>query len=577
MSLTAGPDDFQLADYGGVLRRRWWLVLVVAIIGAVAGAGYLKTAHKVYEANASVYVTATSATSNQVANGRTTGAVNLDTEAQVVQSTAVAQAAAKLMHSSEPITKLINRVNVTVPPNSQVLSISCQEPSPDAAATCAESFAKAYLSYSSATTIAAINSQLSSLQSRISGLESNSAKLTSEVAILPVNSTQRATAEEQLNSYHNQLSSLNSQVAGLTADLSDPSGGSIISDAVPPASATSPKALLILPSGLLAGLIIGLILAFIIDRRDHRVRKPRDVSQLNVPVLMSLPLKGSAPQLAIAAPRSREGRHFAELAHVLTGSLGSGHHVILVTDATEGQGAGFVAANLAVALARTQPDVTLVCGNVEGSVIPGMAGLPSGPGLTEVLAGLMSTGEVSQFLAAAPRLQVIMPGSAAGVEAGELQQDAVEELFTALRAEARYVVVEAPPVPSGSDVYTLAQVADTTVLVVEMPRTRSDQVLDSVQHFEKMDAPVPGAVLLPSPKAVARGDGPSRVPAGNVRPERPEHVAAPVPHDVAPATGSGSKTLPFARVSSDEDGGTAGDPDGDWTAAEGAPSFLRGN
>ena len=36
-----------------------------------------------------------------MANGRTTGAVNLDTQAQVVQSTAVAQAAAKLMHSTD--------------------------------------------------------------------------------------------------------------------------------------------------------------------------------------------------------------------------------------------------------------------------------------------------------------------------------------------------------------------------------------------------------------------------------------------------------------------------------------------
>ena len=46
---------------------------------------------------------------------------------------------------------------------------------------------------------------------------------------------------------------------------------------------------------------------------------------------------------------------------MLTGSLGAGSHVILVTGSVPGHGASLVAANLAVALSRNQPDVTLVC------------------------------------------------------------------------------------------------------------------------------------------------------------------------------------------------------------------------
>ena len=66
-----------------------------------------------------MYVTATSGTVNQVANGRTTGAVNLDTQAQVVQSAAVAQAAAKLMRTADPAPGSSARVSVAVPANSQ--------------------------------------------------------------------------------------------------------------------------------------------------------------------------------------------------------------------------------------------------------------------------------------------------------------------------------------------------------------------------------------------------------------------------------------------------------------------------
>ena len=199
-----------------------------------------------------MYVTANGGTANQVAGGRTTGTVNLDTEAQVVQSATVAQAAAKLMHVTETLPQLIKRVSVTVPANSQVLSISCQASSATGAASCAQSFAQAFLSYTSSSTSASANSQISALQSKISALESASAKLTVEVGSLPDNSPQRAAAQEQLNSDQGQLSSLNSQVAQLTAELTNPSGGSIISNAIPPSSASSPKPLLIFPSGLLA-------------------------------------------------------------------------------------------------------------------------------------------------------------------------------------------------------------------------------------------------------------------------------------------------------------------------------------
>jgi uncharacterized protein involved in exopolysaccharide biosynthesis/Mrp family chromosome partitioning ATPase len=501
----------RLTDYTGTLRRRWWLILLVTIIATAGAAGYFKTAHKVYTATAAVYVTASSSgTAGQVANSRTTSAINLDTEAQVVQSATVAQAADKLMHSTDNVQLLLRRVSVTVPANSQVLSISCQASSADGAASCAQAFAQAYLNYSSNSTTAAIKSQISTLQSNISALESGSAKLKVAIANLPSNSPQRASDNEELTSQHSQLGSLNGQIATLTANLADPSGGSIISNATPPLTATSPKALLIIPSGVLGGLLVGLVLAYLVDRRHRRIRRPDDVTRLNVPVLMSLPLRKFTPELTIADHRSPTGRSFSELAHMLTGSLGAGSHVVLVTGSAPGHGASMVAANLAAALSRHQPDVTLVCGDLEGSVIAQMAGVRSGRGLTDVLAGDVPAETVGRHPAAAPRLTVITPGTAE-TEAEELRQDAVEHLLNGLRGVDRWVIIEAAPVTSGPDVYTLALAADAAILVAETPGTHSAQVLDSVEHLDKMGTTVLGAVLLPSPRSPSRG--PASIPA----------------------------------------------------------------
>ena len=517
MVQTSGPQDLRLADYTGALRRRWWLIVVVAVIGTLGAAGYFKTAHKVYTATASVYVTASSGGSaSEVANGRTTSTVNLDTEAQVVQSVTVAQAADKLMHSTDNVQLLLRRVSVAVPANSQVLAISCRASTPADAASCAQAFAQAYLNYSSDSTTASLKGQITTLQSSTSTMQSDSAKLKVAIANLPANSPQRASDNEQLTSDQNQLSTLNGQIATLTADLADPSGGSIISNATPPLTATSPKALLILPSGVLGGLLIGLVLAYLVDRRDRRIRGPRDLTRLNVPVLMSLPLRKFRPELAIAEHRSPTGRSFSELAHMLTGSLGAGSHVILVTGSVPGHGASLVAANLAAALSRHQPDVTLVCADLEGSVVALMAGVRPGRGLTDVLAGDVPVEAIGWHPAAAPRLTVITPGTA-GTEAEDLRQDAVEELLNGLRGEDRWVIIEAAPVTSGPDVYTLALTADAAILVAETPGTHSDQVLDSVEHLDKMGVTVLGAVLLPSPRSTGQRPAPIVAAKGRVQ------------------------------------------------------------
>jgi len=571
------PQDLQLADYTGTLRRRWWVIVVVAIIGTLGAVGYFKTAHKVYTATASVYVTASSSgTADQVANSRTTSTVNLDTEAQVVQSVTVAQAADKLMHSADNVQKLLSRVSVTVPANSQVLSISCQASSPDDAASCAQAFAQAYLNYSSTSTTASLKSQISTLQSNTSTMQSDSAKLKVAIASLPANSPQRASDNEQLTSDQNQLSTLNGQIATLTANLADPSGGSIISNATPPLTATSPKALLIIPSGLLGGLLIGLVLAYLADRRDRRIRGPRDVTKLNVPVLMSLPLRKFTPDLAIAEHRSPMGRSFSELAHVLTGSLGPGSHVLLVTGAAPGHGTSLVAANLAAALSRHQPDVTLVCGDLEGTVIPQLTGVRSGRGLTDVLAGEVAAEAVRRHPAAAPRLTVITPGTA-GTDAEDLRQDAVEQLLAGLRGEDRWVIIEAAPVTSGPDVYTLAQTADAAIVVAEIPRTNSDQVLDSVEHLDKMGTTILGTVLLPSPRLT--GPRPARIVAAEktVQVERGSATAL-----TAGGTGPEADTGPEANGTGPETNGTDADGEqpeagvSDWSATEETTRSLPG-
>ena len=135
MGMPQEADSFEFAGYLGVLRRRWWVVLVLACLGILAAGAYIVESPKTYTAVATVNVTATGINQSQggaVAGGRTSNAVNLDTESQIVKSTTVATIAARTLHSPLTPTALLVNVSVAVPANSSILQVSCQAKSPAA-------------------------------------------------------------------------------------------------------------------------------------------------------------------------------------------------------------------------------------------------------------------------------------------------------------------------------------------------------------------------------------------------------------------------------------------------------------
>jgi Mrp family chromosome partitioning ATPase len=498
MTYSQQADSMEPAEFLPVLRRRWWIIIGMLIVGGAAAVGYLKVAHKEYTATASVYVTATGADTSQVSGGRTSGTVDMDSEAQLVQSITVATIAAHTLHTTAPPAGLTHHVTVTVPANSEVLQISCTQHTADLAATCAQAFANAYLQNRSATSTNELNAQLKSLRAQVAPLQGDVANLQGKIASLPTNSPDRATAQAQLSTDQSQLSALTHQIGVLSGQQADSSGGSIITSAVPPTAPTTPKRLLILPSGLIAGLLLGLLLAFWVDRRDKRIHGAADLQRgQDLPVLAALPTKQRNPQPALATPRSQAGRMFAQLADSTTAALGEGNHVLFVAGTSPGASASVTAANLAVALARTHSDVILVCADLDQSPTPELFGLDRDRGLAEVLAGKAEVWEVTQRPAEFARLQVIPPGLDPSVVLYNFQHDVNRQTIAELRKSAAVVVIEAQSAGGDADTFPLAEFADTALIVAEIGSTTRPEVAETLLRLSRLRTPVLGAVLLP--------------------------------------------------------------------------------
>ena len=568
MGVSQEADSFEFAGYLGVLRRRWWIILVLACVGILGASAYIVGSPKGYTATATVNVTATGISQNQgsgaVAGGRTSSAVNLDTEVQIVQSSSVAAIAASDLHSSLTPQALVKNISVAVPANSSVLQISCTARSAQQSAACANAFAAAYLTNRSATATDTNNAELKTIRNQLTVLEKRTAQLSIQSRSLPVNSPQRASAQAQLQTAASQLRALANQSAALSASGAAASGGSIITKATPPTTPSSPKKKIILPSGLLAGLLIGVVIAFAWDKRDTRITNIRSLGSLDAPVLLALSAKDLDGR-TLADPRSRAGQEFSELARSTSGSLGQDHQLVLVAGASAGATASVVAANLAAALTRTHSAVILVCAG--GSGTAGLLGVPESRRLdrraaAELAAGDLSVDALALQPAGFPGLRLIVLAE----ELHDLNHAQARVLAEQLRDHADYTVVEAPAGSAGPDSLALAEYCGAALLTVEISATRREDIEESIQRITRLGAPVLGLVAVPRlrlPAPPVRGSGP--LSSGSVRLRKPVTSAGAAAPDTTspwpdrPATGEDDAAVSVHARADLADGATETD------------------
>ena len=299
-----------------------------------------------------------------------------------------------------------------------------------------------------------------------------------------------------------ELKSLANQAASLSAQAAASSGGTIISKAIPLKSPTSPKKKIILPSGLLVGLLLGLIVAFAWDKRDTTIKDAKNLGQPGAPVLLAVSAKDLGGEL-LAPPRSPAWLDFSELARSTTVALGEDRPLLLVAGVSAGQGTSIAAANLAVALARTHSAVILVCPSGQGTTE--LLGLPDSRILdtraaAELATGELSVEEVALQPAGFPGLRVVVLAE----NLQDLSHAQARVLAEQLRISADFTVVEAPGESTGPDTLALAEYCSGALLTVEISVTRRPEIEGSVRRINRLGTTVLGLVAVPRLRLPAR-------------------------------------------------------------------------
>jgi polysaccharide biosynthesis transport protein len=264
----------------------------------------------------------------------------------------------------------------------------------------------------------------------------------------------------------------------------------VVDPAEPPTSAVSPKVPLLTALGVLVGLLIAAIVAFIRESFGGR----RGIGRRETP--------GGLPVLASVASSETTGGVTNPEYEVLAARIGAGANgrrirTVLTVNADRGSGSGAVAANLAAALASQSSRVTLIDANTDESEITTELGLTGHPGYTELLrSGVSQSVDVGHYRAKADRDLTVIPRGIAGdpesltdVERGKQVLRTVSPNWNEL------VVIDAPSVDEQSSALVWARIADATVLVTRNGRAGRQAVERAQKALAAVGANLVGTVV----------------------------------------------------------------------------------
>lgn len=491
---TDTDERSDLRALAGVLRRRLWIVVLTTVLGVAAAVVFSKIESKQYSSTAVLLfrpvlldVDLTGAPL-QLPSGEPTR--EAATNVALVNEESVRIGAAQQLGPPHTSESLKNDVSIASEGKSDLVGVQATASSPAEAARVANAVAHEYITLAQQS-------------------------ITGEIKAAQEHVRHQVPAKNLTSSERQALRGALTKLAILGS--LGPQDVHLAQAATPPTNPSSPKTLENALIGGIAGLVIGLALAFAAEQFDSRLHDVDDIERET-----RLPLLGAVPRSRrLRNPLDKAGRlelPDADAFRLLSANLRhqTGNRdirTVLVTSPAPGSGKTTVALNLAAAVAAgSRSRACVVEADLRRPRLGKLLRVPADRTLNTVLADGEGNAVHDVALSRPPgaserpsrgshhRLSVVPAGGQPGDAASLLDSDAMQGLMEALRSHYELTVVDGPPPVMVADVVPVAQQVDAVVVVARIGKDTGPELRRLVLELDRLGVKPVGAVANFAPR-----------------------------------------------------------------------------
>jgi capsular polysaccharide biosynthesis protein len=519
MSVDANESpSLELGRFVTVLRRRWLAVVAGLLIGGLLAAAFLALTTRTATATTLVNINVFSA--QPFSQSRPdSDLVDAQTETQLVRSSEVVTAVSRTLGGTTTPQDVRSATTAELLATGTVVRIQYSAPTLSEAEEGADALAKEYLAYRSQLAEDKVDAVVKNLNKRRNDLSEQLSSIQERLSVTTATTT-RARLQAQYQVANQALSSITQQQTSLQS--LDTSGGVVLTSASAGTTVVSPRTWVVIASGALGGLLLGMVFAFLVNVADRRVRDAHDVEAAGGGAILAR-LRRDDP----VHPTDQEADAVRSLRERLLANLPEPNPVVAVADVS-GQGISpNIAVNLALASAHIGMQVHLVLPEYSARYA---SNLSDALRLVPVESDQRLPRSVSQIF---PNVSVTLPSL-------QLQGDdnAADQTIDLLQANADegfdLTLIALPKDSSRSLRLAVGRTGHAFVLVVAERHTRIDEVAAIAAELLAVNAVIHGSVLVGRERRFRR----RRSKRGQTRPEaspasppeRPrESAGSPVP------------------------------------------------
>jgi succinoglycan biosynthesis transport protein ExoP len=272
--------------------------------------------------------------------------------------------------------------------------------------------------------------------------------------------------------------------------------------------------------GLMLGIFLGLATAYAADNLDRTVTSPLEMEEITgKPVIGVIPTfedkartygaprRRIAPNTVVKAPLSSTVQILsmphsgaAEACRALRTSImlsraGGGPKVILITSCIPGEGKTTLTTNLAVAFAQHNKTVIIVEADMRRPHARHVKDAGNGMGLSNVLAGELTSQDAILHGVHVPTLDVLPAGPRPPMPSETLGSTAFDELLQELRLGYDIVLVDSPPALLVTDAVAISAKVDAVLWIAQSGVITRPQLARAAELINRHKIPLIGFVV----------------------------------------------------------------------------------